>query len=187
VGTLTALVHPGRRPANAVPEPPAAPVITRGRPPAQTGLPRRASREVLAILSTPQQACEDDRSRTPYGVTRLGPDLLLWNMPCSSGAYNELSQYVFSDARGGHARLVLLPQPAGATPAPLEQPFNSRFDARTGILNNDEKGRSLSDCGTYTEWLWDGRAFRVLRSRAMAECRGVRLSDWPVTYEARAR
>jgi hypothetical protein len=32
--------------------------------------------------------------------------------------------------------------------------------------------------------VWDGQAFRMIRSKAMPECDGVAESDWPVLYRA---
>ena len=53
---------------------------------------------------------------------------------------------------------------------------NVHWDQDKQILSSFTKGRSLGDCGTAEDYVWDGSSFRLVRATTMDECRGAR--DW---------
>jgi hypothetical protein len=46
------------------------------------------------------------------------------------------------------------------------------------------KGRGIGDCGSTSDWVWDGRAFRMVGAKSMPECHGVAEADWAPLYRA---
>jgi hypothetical protein len=180
VGTTTALIGPGPRPAAGILPVPAAPVVVRGRIPQQTAIPRRPPRSVLAQRHDcdPAGGLEGREAQT----WRLGPNLVLWSLPCTGGAYNVGDQYVLADNAGGGARRVRFPLPPGSENPTEETPVNSEFNPANATIVDFAKARGLGDCGTSTSWTWDGSAFRLLRQTAMSQCRAVVDSDWPTTF-----
>lgn len=180
VGTVTALARPGSKPASDVPPSPAAPVVTAGAFVPQSALPRTAPKSVTRALEAVPD-CIRDKDSEPDMVARLAPGVLLWGLICDRAAYNVLDAFIVSDETGGGARLVRLPGPPGQEPAFAETAMNVNYDARTRRLTSFSKGRGLGDCGETDEWVWDGKAFRIVRQATMPECRGVSPDDWP-TY-----
>ena len=61
---------------------------------------------------------------------------------------------------------------------------NPHFDPDTMTLSSFDKGRGLGDCGTYEQWVWDGKAFRMALLKVMPHCKGIPIADWPVLYRA---
>lgn len=77
--------------------------------------------------------------------------------------------------------------PAGFGMADISDPMNLDCDPSSRILTSFAKGRGLGDCCDETQWVWDGKAFRVLLSRVMGECRGVPFDDWPTLFQGEVR
>jgi len=193
LGSVTALTRKGPRPLSEMPPAPPLPVFV--------AAPKGSAAEVKpavfprALLARPElKDCdkpqlEDADARAAW---RLGPDLMLWSVPCTLGAYNLASVFLLSDGRGGAIRPA--PIPALATPdsgEPGANPpymlINADFDPKTMILNAFEKARGVGDCGNLDRFLWDGRAFQPLEIDVMPECRGVTPEAWPALYRGRAR
>ena len=61
--------------------------------------------------------------------------------------------------------------------------INAGWDQERGLLTSFSKGRGLGDCGTLSEYAWDGRAFRLVEQAEMGECRGS--TDYITTWRAR--
>jgi uncharacterized protein DUF1176 len=72
-------------------------------------------------------------------------------------------------------------------PTPLQLFVNGHLDPATLTLTTFDKGRGLGDCGTFGEWAWDGRDFRLTRYQVMPSCAGIRVEHWPVLYRATRR
>ena len=88
---------------------------------------------------------------------------------------------------GQNPRRIRLPEPPGANPASDDELQNVTYDPKTHTLTSVAKGRGIGDCGSNETWLWDGKAFRLLRETEMDACRGVLIDDWPTRYVARSR
>jgi hypothetical protein len=193
IGTVTALTRRGPRPASDVPPAPPEPVYTA----AAKGSASEINPAVFpkALLARPElKDCDKDQllQAQERAAWRLGPDVILWSVPCTLGAYNLDSVFFLSDARGGAVRPA--PIPSVPTPDSLEPgadpPFsrlNADFDPKTMVLNAFEKGRGLGDCGALLNFLWDGKTFEPLEIDYMPECRGVEADAWPALHRARAR
>ena len=110
-----------------------------------------------------------------------GETLLL--LACGSGAYN-VSHVPFVVRRGGRAELAPFDHRPGWW-AEEGKPIlvNAGWDKERGLLSSFSKGRGLGDCGTDSDYAWDGRAFRLVEQAEMDECRGS--SDYITTWRAR--
>lgn len=182
VGTTTALLAVGRKPATAVPPPLPRPLVRAAAPVSQAGLPQKLPASVKARLKT----CDDDIDSLGIDpiVARLSAGVILWGPVCSRGAYNIIYSFLLSDERGGNVRPAVIPFETRETTDSL---MNADFDPKSQTLTNFDKGRGLGDCGAETTWVWDGRAFRLAEQTLMPECRGVLAGDWPSSFVSRAR
>ncbi len=176
VGTVTALVAKGARPASAVPPPPSAPVVRKAPAVAQTGLPAKPPAGVKALATKAECDVEQDGVGEPE-VHRLSADQVLWRMPCGAGAYNFTSLFVVTDNKGGGARLAPID---GADDG---MAVNAQYDPKTRLLSAYNKGRGVGDCGDSNEWAWTGQAFVLTHEATMSVCRGQ--ADWPTSYQAK--
>lgn len=188
VGTVTALARPGDKAASAVPPPPPAPLLVAGPSVSQAGLPKRTPRSVKARLKDFPDCSDPLPEADADGViARLAPGVVLYGPVCDRAAYNELNVFFIGDEKGGALKPVRLPLPPGSREAAAEAVMNVDYDAKTRILTSFSKGRGLADCGDETQWVWDGKAFRLLRQALMPECRGIGLEDWPTVFVARLK
>src|SRR5262249_2085427 len=150
-------------PAAAVPAVPAAPVV-----PAAKGavgpMPKKAP---AAVLAQARAACEDKKIAEHDDVARLGASNVMYASACTdlSGAYSLLHPLVI-DSPGKQVRLAefKFPRDYGATDNDYS-PINAGFDAATQTLSTFNKGRGIGDCGSTSDWVWDGQAFRMIRSK----------------------
>jgi hypothetical protein len=181
VGTVTALVRRGDRPASAVPAAPTLP-----RPPETTRDPRW--RPVPSAVPNPvrqralqsDDSCDVDREERPEvtALGRLTADLVLVQAFCLRGAYNYSYRYLLWNDRTGRLTPVAFPVPEGVENAEAGILTNPDFDATSLSISQFAKGRGLGDCGTASEWRWDGRAFRIVRYQTMPRCQGLMADDW---------
>jgi hypothetical protein len=178
LGTVTALVNRGDKPASSVPAPPPVPVVTAAKLP-KTPAPKKALADVIAKA---RAIC--DEKVEMEDATRLGANEVMYWFHCKeqSGAYN-YSYALILASPGKSPRAVEFAAPRG-TPINVETNINPGFDEETGVLSFFNKGRGLGDCGQASDWVWDGRAFRLLTYKSMGDCKGVPQSDWPVLYRA---
>lgn len=172
VGTVTAVVAKGAKPASAVPAPPDIPMIAAIKP---GGTPAKLSSAQIAEMRK-SGGCEGDSfaaSQAPDSHP-LGGGKTLVLVPCSTGAYN-LSSAMFVVSDGGVAP-AKVDAPAGfdfsanETPAPVPAVVNGEF--KDGVLASYAKGRGLGDCGVEQQFVWDGDRFRLSEQSGMGECRG---------------
>ncbi len=184
VGTVTALVGRGDKPATAVPAPPALPVVTAVKMPTDP----KPAKAPAAVIAKARSVCEDKKIIEEDDATRLGADQVMYWFPCTekSGAYNFYSALVLAE-RGKPVREIELKLPrelATKDNNGVEIAINAGFDESTQTLSLFDKGRGVGDCGESSDWVWDGRAFRLISYRQMPSCMGVAPGDWPVLYRA---
>jgi hypothetical protein len=182
VGTVTALIGRGDKPAAAVPAVPALPVVVAAK--RATGpAPKKAP---AAVVAKARAVCEDKTLGEPDDVARLDADTVMYAFVCTkrSGAYNSFNALVIEQP-GKPVRVAefKLPREYGATERDYA-PINAGFDEATQTLSTFNKARGIGDCGSSSEWVWDRQAFRLTLSKAMPECHGIGESDWPVLYRA---
>lgn len=166
VGTVTALVKPGTRPASAV-LPPLAPPTVRAQalPPAQKG----DDKLLAAIVKTiGPAACGADLqdSNADQSIHRLPGGKVLLVLECERAAYQ--SSYGLWIAR----------DKPPYDPKPLDPPgmegggvMNASFE--DGKLNSYAKGRGIFDCGGFWNWLWTAQGFQLVDMSQSNMCRGV--------------
>ena len=173
VGTVTAVVRPGIRPASAVPAPPALPVVravplTRA-PPIAVG-----SARINALRK--QRGCTIGEVGGPDSaeVYPLSASQSLILLACGSGAYNVTHVPLVATRRGRAIDIAIAPFDANPGWWEDGKPFliNADWDPAGGLLGSFTKGRGLGDCGTSSSYAWDGRRFRLVEESTMGECRG---------------
>ena len=184
VGTVTALVSRGDKPATAVPPPPAPPVVTAAKIPPGP----KPDKAPAAVIAKARAVCQDKKASEAEDTTRLGADVTMYWFPCSemSGAYNFAFALIIAE-RGKQVREAAFKLPrelATKTDNGVETNINPGFDEATQTLSLFNKGRGIADCGQSTDWVWDGHAFRLIGAKRMPTCKGVAPSDWAVLYRA---
>lgn len=194
IGTVTALVRRGDKPASAVPAPPrmppALPELTGNAAPPTSVTP--AARREMERQSAGY--CDRDQtlpSNEPTFIARLGRDLLLASVPCASGAYNfSRAYFLLQDGPRPQVRPANFPRPyrlgrdeTGEEPSNVL--INGDTDDRQGGVSYYSKGRGLGDCGDTGSWQWDGQAFRPVAAMRMPTCRGIGADHWPELYRRR--
>jgi Protein of unknown function (DUF1176) len=182
VGTATALVRPGTRLPDRLSPPELPTVVARplssARPPAVSAAAVRDLRR--------KHGCTIDEVGGPdvAETAAIGPSETLLLLACGSGAYN-VSHVPFVLRRGhGGAQLAAFDvRPGWWAEEGKPMLINGGWDKARGLLTSFAKGRGLGDCGTTSEYAWDGRAFRLVEQAEMEECRGSR--DYITTWRAR--
>jgi Protein of unknown function (DUF1176) len=182
VGTVTALIGRGDKPAAAVPAVPALPVVVA----AKRAIGPTPTKAPAAVIAKARAVCEDKTLKETDDVTRLGPSELMYSFVCTklSGAYNSFNALII-DSPGRQVRVAEFKFPPGFGAEGRDySPINAGFDEATQTLSTFNKGRGLGDCGSGSDWVWEGQAFRMILSKAMPECHGVAEPDWPTLYRA---
>jgi hypothetical protein len=187
-GTVTALVAVGNAPASQVPAPPVLPTVKAAAAISQKGLPTRIPKGLLGHPAV--KACEwpGVLSDMKPVSARLGPDQLLWEVPCDAGAYNLISLYMLGNAAGTRFVPAVIEGNTGweNQSVPSAQLVNASYDPGTRQLSAFNKGRGLGDCGSSEAWMWDGRRFARLDETVMGECEGVTSEHWINIFHAQA-
>jgi hypothetical protein len=188
IGTQTALIDIGGKPASAVPDAPALPVVVPAiAPPGLKENPGLAAKLRKRIKKEHPDACDDlpEGGAANDEATPLNKTQTLVALACSSGAYNFGSDFW----------IVTSGDVAKAVPASFEAPgekpgnslFNADFDAKTATLSFFYKGRGVGDCGSAGKYVWTGKGFALLEYSAMEACRGLLSDDWPVLWRAKVK
>lgn len=172
VGTVTAVVAKGTKPAGTVPAATPAPRIAALRP---SGTATSVSKALRAKLEG-QSECGglyDGADSVPEVETfALGGGKTLALLPCGAGAYN-FSSVAFILAGGKAERAAFDDGNDGML-------VNAGFEK--GELSTYNKGRGVGDCGEAQTYAWDGSRFRLIEAREMSECRGS--TNWLTTFRA---
>jgi hypothetical protein len=194
VGTVTALVNPGTRPAAAVPEVPArlTPLSTATAPfrdPPRVvprGLEEMVARDSVCELATRTLTADD------IALYRLGDRTLLVGVRCWRAAYNTGTAWYIAREGGAVERApILVPftiRSAADSPSNQHNPAhiltNSEYDGTTRTLTHFHKGRGVGDCGMSAMWRWDGMRFQTVSASYMPACRHLGFADWMVLYRS---
>jgi len=186
LGTTTALMRKGSRPASAIPAAPAAPRVVAAPAVSQTGYGDQEGQTLpAAIEALPAVVqCRADTAFNPdlqkvISSARLGANTVLWSVPCGAGAYNFINAYFTTTPQGTNPRRVTFPTASGARE---DQLVNAAYDPATRVLDAFNKGRGLGDCGMADSWTWTGQAFVLKSSSEMSECWGVPSDYWPASW-----
>ncbi|WP_428150353.1 DUF1176 domain-containing protein [Brevundimonas sp.] len=186
LGTTTALMRKGSRPASTVPAAPVAPRITPAAAVSQAGYGDQDGQTLpAAIEALPAVVqCRADTAFNPdlqtvISSARLDANTVLWSVPCGAGAYNFSSAWFTTTPNGTDPRRVTFPTAAGE---PEDQLVNAAYDPATRVIDAFNKGRGLGDCGMADSWVWTGQGFVLKSSSAMSECWGVPSDYWPASW-----
>ena len=178
VGTITAIIARGDRPAAAVPPPPPLPRIP--LPPVSKAAPRTLTATAVRAVLTATNFC-DLKPFEEVRTYRLDAGHSVAIVPCMQHAYQ--TSYA----------VVVVDQAGKWRPAPLEQPeppgdpsdavgdwilTEGDYSPDDRLLGMGAKGRGLADCGMSATWAWDGRMFRLASYQALDECRGAQPGTW---------
>lgn len=185
LGTVTALVRRGDRPADTVPAADVLPKLSVA--PAPPGLSERdASALPAAVRRQHAKLLEGEDCSTPQDGAHdeahpLSPTEALVLLECWRGAYQS-SSMVFAAARKPPyaSRRLVLPTLAldAKQPATVDHVTSGDFDPKSGTLSHFAKGRGLADCGEAANWVFDGRQFRLASYDHLGRCGGVAPGDW---------
>ncbi len=171
LGTVTALVRKGAKPASAVPVPPSPPVIV--SPKAPKLVPRRLTRADIA-RETKSLECEANAEvsiEPTYARLDAQTSFALLPFPCGNGAYN-LFAYVLLIDNAGKVSAARFDSQPGMGEGIDNTIVNGDWDAQKRLLSTYSKGRGLGDCGAISNFAWDGERFRLSELQMMGECRG---------------
>ncbi len=143
-------------------------------------LRRRVEKQVGSDCDTEDAAQFDE-------VEPLSASQTLIGLNCSRGAYNLWSRWSVVTNRNVQTARPAVFMDAAAKPTRQNDGFlvNGGYDAASGKFGAFSKGRGLGDCGSMSEWGWDGSRFVLLERREINECRGVASDWWPITWRAR--
>ncbi len=189
LGTPTAVIRRGRRPAGSVPNPPSLPVVqaaprTSDRPLAISAARMMQARREMGC--TVEEVGAVAAEEAPVHALGNGSTLIM--MACGAGAYNynAIPLIAWQDGRNIRiepARFDVWREPMEGEPDPKGYSVtNAEFDEATLTISEYAKGRGIGDCGVAASYAWDGQAFRLIQQTEMSECRGSRemLTTWRV-------
>ena len=194
LGTQTAWLRVGPKPASAVPPAPAVPVLASAPKPG-TPLTAAQAKALGAKLRKAQaqalrhEECDVDPANLPPDEAfALGAHEALVLLGCNMGAYNEgyLAFRTPRDGAGASKRLVLeVPQTEKTDPTTMSNFTAPSYDPGTGTFSQFDKGRGIGDCGVSASWRFDGERF-VLSAYAMLDrCGGVAPGDFVTLYRTK--
>ena len=173
VGTVTALVRRGTRPATAVPAPPSLPRIARAAA-ATEQVPEIGESLVAPLRERAECDPPDILGDMPIEAEQIATGTTLVLVPCMRGAYNFSTLALIAELRGGRLAVREAPFDFQSVLESDQHPIlvNAMWDAEERRLHEYSKGRGLGDCGTRADYAWDGASFRLVRQEEMPECRG---------------
>jgi hypothetical protein len=182
VGSPTALVQPGTRRPTIAPPPPLPVVAAR---PVSSAPAIALSAAALKALRR-KHGCTIDEVGGPdeAETAAIGRSETLLLLACGSGAYNvSYVPFVIRRGHGGAELAAFDVKPGWWAQEGKPMLINAAWDEARGLLTSFSKGRGLGDCGTSSEYAWDGRAFRLVEQAEMEECRGS--TDYITTWRAK--
>lgn len=193
LGTPTALIRRGDRPAVTVPVAPPLPTVTPAPAVDQTGF-GDVNQTVPAALRTRTEVgtCLKESAMPAISdmvmSARLDARTELWGVPCGAGAYNVTHNWYLTGPGGRDPRPAILAGTAGPGADPVmadNSTINGAYDPKTRTLSAFAKGRGIGDCGSAQTWAWTGDRFVLTMESTMGQCAGVRSDLWPVAWRTR--
>ncbi|MDR8730971.1 DUF1176 domain-containing protein [Burkholderia pseudomultivorans] len=198
IGTVTALLRKGGRPAVAVPAAPTLPAAPTPAPPAarlSAAEQRPLVDAVLAKFGGDVKRCaadmEDEMSpqdrRKTSQATSLSADDALVSIPCqTSSMYNHTDLWY----------RVRRSPPYAPTPVDFGENANAGLDSASFVneltqasydpadatLSSIVRLRSAGDCGSSASWIFDGRRFVLSDVAINGTCNGMFPDQWPRLY-----
>ncbi|WP_236654985.1 DUF1176 domain-containing protein [Burkholderia pyrrocinia] len=197
-GTVTALLHPGNRPASSVPAAPALPPAVVPAPPV-ANLPAAEQRPlvdaVLAKFGDDVKQCaadvEDemsasDRKKASTAVA-ISADEALVAIPCqTSSMYNHTDLWYRVRRTAPFAPTAMNfgeNANAGLDPASFANELTEAgYDSDSATLSSKVRLRSAGDCGSTASWIFDGRRFVLNDIATHGTCNGLFQDQWPRLY-----
>lgn len=171
VGTVTALVRPGSKPAASVPAAVPPPVV-RPLPAFKT---READAQLLPRISKTLKhgGCTDQPDffggEAYNEIYRLSATQVLLVLECARGAYQSShALWVANDKPPYAAKRVQLPGPTGGFDGEV---LNPGFG--NGELSSFAKGRGINDCNSSASWAWTAQGFQRTNAASTDSCRGI--------------
>jgi hypothetical protein len=200
IGTVTALLRGGARPATQVPAAPALPPAVKpapAMPPLDDDTRQRlidgVRRAQSALLEKEEchVAMEGDHTDNAFDVAvALTPREALVLLECWRGAYQS-THLAFRTPmeRPAEARRLVLPLPMARSPENGRQVAwdaftNADYSNDSSTLHHFAKGRGLADCGDSASWVFDGRDFQLTEWHYLGGCRGGEPGDWPTLWRS---
>lgn len=188
LGTVTALLRRGPRPAAHVPAAPPAPELPRAHaaPPLTDAQRQRLVRRVRATGAPQREDCTVEAADAYDEAGPLGEDEALVLVECWRGAYqsSSLAFRLPRDGAGTPQRVRLaLPFAIDGETRVVEEFTGAGY--ADGELSHFAKGRGLADCGESASWVFDGRDFRLRQYHRLGWCRGGYPGEWPALWRSR--
>lgn len=188
LGGRSAIVRTGPKPFGSSPRALAPPAISVRRSPELPGgdaLAAAVRAAQAALLKLHECDLEPDRADAAY---RLSDRRALVLLGCGRFAYQTSSlAFTVDPGRPDAARLLILPQPplvaAPDSADALGEHVSLAFDPERSTLTELSKGRGMADCGSLTEWAFDGAAFRLSAFAWQQRC-GGEPEQWLTLYRS---
>ncbi|WP_445192234.1 DUF1176 domain-containing protein [Sphingomonas sp. Tas61C01] len=186
LGNRSAIVRVGPKPSGATPRVVPLPVITVRRSSAMPGgavFAAAVRRGQSALLKAHE--CDMDPG-IGDGADLLPNGKALVVIGCGRFAYQTSSlAFVGDPGNPRSARLLVLPQPPiidqPSEPNTAGEYVELVFDPARSTLAEFSKGRGMADCGSRTEWAFDGATFRLATFEWQQRCGGDR-DMWLALY-----
>ncbi|CAN5295841.1 DUF1176 domain-containing protein [soil metagenome] len=179
-GTVTAVIARGRKPASAVPEVPALPIVPVARPVGHASVLTSARIKALQRRAK----CHVARGAAKAQIYSLDHVRNIALVPCRTTGDNP-TEAVFLLDKGvaKPARLDATPGLGGWTRVP--RITNGSYS--NGSLYSYARKAPDGDCGISQHFLWDGNLFRLIEQAQMDVCRGNGnfLNTWRVRLRAK--
>ncbi|QRR06238.1 DUF1176 domain-containing protein [Burkholderia sp. MS455] len=198
VGTVTALLRPGNRPASSVPAAPALPPAVVPAP-LVAGLSAAEQRPlvdaVLAKFGIDVKQCaadvEDEMSagdrRKASRAVAISADEALVAIPCqTSSLYNHTDLWYRVRRSAPYAPTAMNfgeNANAGLDSASFANELtDAGYDPASAMLSSKVRLRSAGDCGSTASWVFDGRRFLLADIATHGTCNGLFQDQWPRLY-----
>ena len=197
LGTTTALLRRGERPASSVPAAPPLPDLTPAPAVDQAGFGDDKQTLPASLRALPAvQTCLGESEHSEWLLqnvmsARLDARTELWAVPCGAGAYNISHHWYLTGSGGRDPRPAVLLGSGGprsgeeAEVWPDNATINGGYAPNARTITAFSKGRGIGDCGTSQTWLWTGRQFELQTEDSMGHCAGVPWDYWPTTWRTR--
>ncbi len=189
LGTASALIRKGDKPAASVPTAPALPVILAKPTAALPAIDAKVTKPLFAAVRRQLKTAGDDTCEENDGTSPatdkawpLDGGRKLVGLYCGSGAYNILTGYwLVGTGAASAARPVKFPQQDSHVL------INSEYAPTTGQIEFFAKGRGIGDCGTAGNYAWTGSEFVLTALATMETCRGLPPNDWLTLFRSEVK